>query len=129
MFGLCSHLALFALIAALTGIQNDLFKLIAFEKIGHFARIQNVVDILEELLLHDLAVDQQECYRLVFNLKKNIFYIFNTICSRSVRVLAPYPCDAIKYAQIFVERIQIVVSPHLDLPAIVFIDVRCQSCQ
>lgn len=58
MFGLCSHLALFALIAALTRIQNDLFKLIAFEKIGHFARIQNVVDILEELLLHDLAVDQ-----------------------------------------------------------------------
>lgn len=128
MYELRSHLALFALIAALTGIQNDLFKLIALEEIGHFARIQNVVDILKELLLHDLAVDQQECYRLVFNLKKNIFYIFNAICSRS-KCKSTYPCDAIKYAQIFVERIQIVVSPHLDLPAIVFIDVRCQSCQ
>lgn len=54
----CSHLALFAKIATLAGVQNDLFKLIAFEKIGHFTRVQNVIDILKEFLLDDLAVDQ-----------------------------------------------------------------------
>lgn len=119
------YLVLFGRIAGITRIQYNLLILVAFKQVWHLARVENIVNVLQELLLNDLAVNQQKGDRLVFNLKggKRVKKMFFKSMGYN-NFLGTYARDSIEDAQILMEGIEIVVASHLDLPAVVFVNMR-----
>ena len=75
-----------------SGGDDGLLEFVGLEQSGNFARIQNVVDVLEEFLLDDLRVGEEEH-----------------------RVLVQTPGVEIHFPKIFEEVRMVVVAGQLDL--------------
>ncbi len=89
-----------------TATGHDLFILLWFEQIRYFATIQDIVDILQELLEHDLRIREQE-----------------------YRVFVLDACLLVEELKIVVKGLVVVAAAQLDLEALVAVDVAGKAGQ